>query len=64
MLEKRFIPSLLLRNDSLVKTINFRNFQYIGDPCNTVRIFELEVDELAFQILQQLKLSQIPITLY
>lgn len=49
MLEKRFIPSLLLRNDSLVKTINFRNFQYIGDPCNTVRIFnELEVDELAF----------------
>jgi len=50
MLEKRFIPNLLLRGESLVKTKNFRKFQYIGDPCNTVRIFnELEVDELAIQ---------------
>lgn len=49
MLQKRVIPTLLLRNTSLVKTINFDKFEYIGDPANTVRIFnELEVDELCF----------------
>ncbi len=49
MLQKRIIPSLLLHGSSLVKTIRFDKYQYIGDPCNTVRIFnELEVDELAF----------------
>jgi len=49
MLSTRIIPVLLLHNESLVKTIRFRKFSYIGDPCNTVRIFnELEVDELLF----------------
>ena len=49
MLRHRVIPALLLRNESLVKTVQFREFSYIGDPCNTVRIFnELEVDELIF----------------
>jgi cyclase len=49
MLRARIIPTLLLRNDSLVKTIRFGRFAYVGDPCNTVRIFnELEVDELLF----------------
>jgi cyclase len=49
MLQTRIIPVLLLRNESLVKTINFNHFTYVGDPCNTVRIFnELEVDELIF----------------
>lgn len=49
MLRTRIIPTLLLRNESLVKTEKFGRFKYIGDPCNTVRIFnELEVDELAF----------------
>lgn len=47
MLRTRVIPSLLLRDDSLVKTERFGRFRYIGDPGNTVRIFnELEVDEL------------------
>ena len=47
MLRKRIIPILSIQNESLVKTINFKNINYIGDPCNTVRIFnELEVDEL------------------
>jgi cyclase len=47
MLRTRIIPVLLLRNESLVKTRQFGRFEYIGDPCNTVRIFnELEVDEL------------------
>jgi cyclase len=49
MLRTRIIPTLLLRNESLVKTKRFKKFTYIGDPCNTVRIFnELEVDELMF----------------
>ncbi|WP_287600214.1 AglZ/HisF2 family acetamidino modification protein [Thiothrix sp.] len=49
MLRTRVIPALLLRNESLVKTIQFGKFTYVGDPANTVRIFnELEVDELLF----------------
>jgi len=49
MLRTRIIPTLLLRNESLVKTIRFDKFTYVGDPANTVRIFnELEVDELLF----------------
>lgn len=40
---------MLLNGESLVKTVRFKNPRYIGDPVNTVRIFnELEVDELAF----------------
>ncbi len=49
MLRTRVIPCLLLKGGSLVKTVRFRRPAYIGDPVNTVRIFnELEVDELAF----------------
>lgn len=49
MLRTRVIPCLLLKNESLVKTVKFREYNYIGDPINTVRIFnELEVDELMF----------------
>lgn len=47
MLQKRVIPCLQLVNGSLVKTKKFKDYSYIGDPINTVRIFnELEVDEL------------------
>jgi len=47
MIRARIIPSLLLRNHGLVKTINFKNEKYIGDPLNTIRIFnEKEVDEV------------------
>lgn len=49
MLRTRVIPCLLLKNESLVKTVKFKEYNYIGDPINTVRIFnELEVDELMF----------------
>lgn len=49
LLRTRVIPALLLRNESLVKTVRFGKFTYVGDPANTVRIFnELEVDELLF----------------
>ena len=47
MMRPRIILALLLRNESLVKTVRFDEFTYVGDPCNIVRIFnELEVDEL------------------
>ena len=49
MLKTRVIPCLLLKDESLVKTVKFKKYNYIGDPINTVRIFnELEVDELMF----------------
>ncbi len=49
MLRTRVIPALLLREESLVKTVQFGRYTYVGDPANTVRIFnELEVDELLF----------------
>jgi cyclase len=49
MLRPRIIPCLLLHQKGLVKTVNFKSPKYVGDPINTVRIFnEKEVDELAF----------------
>lgn len=48
MLRPRIIPALLLKNQGLVKTVKFKNPVYIGDPINTVKIFnEKCVDELA-----------------
>ena len=47
MLRPRIIPCLLVKNKGLVKTVNFRNPKYVGDPINAVKIFnEKEVDEL------------------
>lgn len=49
MLNTRVIPTLLLRNNGLVKGTQFKNHKYVGDPLNAVRIFnEKEVDELVF----------------
>lgn len=43
----RIIPCLLLRSNGLYKTVRFKNPVYVGDPINTVRIFnEKEVDEV------------------
>lgn len=47
MLQPRIIPILLLQNDAIVKTIKFRKPTYIGDPVNTVNLYnQFEVDEL------------------
>ena len=47
MLRHRIIPCLLLLNEGLVKTQQFKNPKYVGDPTNAIRIFnEKEVDEL------------------
>lgn len=47
MLRPRIIPCLLIHNGGLVKTTNFSQPKYVGDPINAVRIFnEKEADEL------------------
>ena len=47
MLKNRVIPTLLIKDDGLVKTTNFKSHKYVGDPINAVKIFnEKEVDEL------------------
>ena len=43
----RIIPVLLIKKDGLVKSVQFKNHKYVGDPINAVRIFnEKEVDEI------------------
>lgn len=47
MLIRRVIPSLLFSDGGLYKTIRFRNKKYVGDPINTIKLFnDLKVDEL------------------
>lgn len=58
---KRIIPCLLLKNNGLVKTVKFKDSVYIGDPINTVRIFnEKEVDELIFLDIEATKNGKEP----
>lgn len=46
---KRVIPCLLLSEEGLYKTTQFKKPKYIGDPINAVKIFnDKEVDELVF----------------
>ena len=47
MLFPRIIPCLLIKDSGLVKTVNFKDDVYVGDPINAVKIFnEKCVDEL------------------
>jgi len=56
MLRKRIIPTLLLENKKLVKTVKFKERKYIGDPLNAVKIFnEKFVDELIILDIKQNK---------
>lgn len=49
MFRPRVIPVLLLKGLGLVKSIKFKNYRYIGDPINAVKIFnDLKADELVF----------------
>lgn len=44
----RVIPVLLVKDGGLVKSVQFKNYKYVGDPINAVKIFnDKEVDELA-----------------
>ena len=47
MITPRIIPILLLKDRGIVKTVNFKNPTYIGDPINALKIFnDKESDEL------------------
>lgn len=49
MFRPRVIPILLLKNKGLIKSVKFKNYRYIGDPINAVKIFnDLKADELMF----------------
>lgn len=49
MFRPRVIPVLLLKNKGLVKSVRFKDYNYIGDPINAVKIFnDLRADELIF----------------
>jgi hypothetical protein len=57
MLRPRISPCLLLRNSGLVKTKQFTDDKYVGDPINAVKIFnEKEVDEI---IITKLRLEEV-----
>ena len=58
MLRPRIIPCLLVKNGGLVKTVNFANPKYVGDPINAVKIFtEKEIDELIVMGVEKVSLS-------
>lgn len=45
----RVIPVLLLKGQGLYKSVKFKDYRYIGDPINAVKIFnDLFADELVF----------------
>ncbi len=47
MLTTRVMPCLLICHGALVKTVNFKEPGYVGDPTNAIKIYnEKEVDEL------------------
>lgn len=61
MLRPRLIPCLLVHNRGLVKTVNFAEPKYVGDPINAVRIFnEKMVDELMVLDIDATRLERDP----
>lgn len=61
MLRPRIIPCLLIHNGGLVKTVQFGQPKYVGDPINAVRIFnEKEVDELIVADIDATRLGREP----
>lgn len=49
MYRPRVIPVLLLKKNGLVKSRSFKDYKYIGDPINAVKIFnDSRADEIIF----------------
>ena len=47
MVDQRIIPILLLMDGGLYKGVKFKKYKYVGDPHNTIRVFNNKnVDEL------------------
>lgn len=61
MLRPRIIPCLLIQNGGLVKTLQFDNPKYVGDPVNAVKIFnEKSVDEIIIIDIDASRLGRAP----
>lgn len=61
MFHKRLIPTLLILESNLVKTQRFKNPRYIGDPLNTLRLFnDKEVDEIILIDIGASKMGRAP----
>jgi len=57
----RIIPCLLLKDRGLYKTVKFKSPNYIGDPINTLKLFnDKEVDEVVIFDIQASKMGQGP----
>lgn len=49
MLKKRIIPTLTYQNNGLVKTKNFQNPRFLGDPIQAIKVYNMrDVDEIFF----------------
>ncbi len=43
---------MLLMDDGVYKTVSFKDPKYIGDPINTLRLFnDKEVDEMVIKVI-------------
>jgi imidazole glycerol-phosphate synthase subunit HisF len=61
LLKYRLIPTLLLKDGGLVKTKQFKDPKYVGDPINAIKIFnEKEVDELVVFDIEASRLNKEP----
>lgn len=61
MIRARVIPCLLLRGKGLVKTIQFKNPVYLGDPLNIINIFNKKmVDEIIILDIDATRASKEP----
>ena len=61
MLLPRIIPCLLIHNKGLVKTVQFKDPKYVGDPINAVKIFnEKKVDEIIILDIDKTILNEAP----
>jgi imidazole glycerol-phosphate synthase subunit HisF len=60
MYRNRIIPCLLLKGKGLVKSVKFKDYNYIGDPLNAVKIFnDKGADELLFIDIEASKTGKI-----
>ncbi len=57
----RVIPVLLIHKGGLVKSVRFKNYIYVGDPINAVKIFnEKEIDEIVILDIDALAMKRTP----
>ncbi len=57
----RVIPTLLIKGEGVYKTFKFKDAKYIGDPINTLKIFnDKQVDELIILDIQATRLNKEP----